>query len=132
MATHTGTEGSVEIGANAIAEVRSYTLTQEGETADTTTLDNTSGWRTHKHTLKSWNGEVTCFWDETDTNGQVALTVGSSVTLNLYPEGNSTGDNYYTGTATVTAAEVSAAVDGIVEAKFSFMGNGALTRGNVA
>lgn len=132
MATHTGTEGSVEIGANAIAEVRSYSLTEEGETADTTTLDNTSGWRTHKHTLKAWNGEVEAFWDETDTNGQVALTIGSSVTLNLYPEGSTSGDNYYTGTATVTQAEVSAAVDGIVETKFSFQGNGALTRGDVA
>lgn len=132
MATHTGTEGSVQIGSDAIAEVRSWTLTQEGETADTTTMDNTSGWRTHKPTLKAWSGEVECFWDETDTNGQVALDVGASVTLNLYPEGDSSGDNFYTGTATVTQAEASAAIDGIVEAKFSFQGNGACTRGDVA
>lgn len=131
MATHTGTEGTVKIGSDAIAEVKSYTLSEEGETADSTTLDNTNGFRTHKHTLKTWSGSIECFWDETDTNGQVALSVGSSVTLNLYPEGDSSGDNYYTGTATVTGVETSAAVDGLVEAKFSFLGNGALTRGNV-
>lgn len=132
MATHTGTEGSVKIGTDAIAEVRSYTLTEEGETADTTTLDNSNGYRTHKHTLKGWSGDIECFWDETDTNGQVAMAIGSSLTLNLYPEGDTSGDNYYTGTVTVTQIEVAAAVDGIVEAKFSYQGNGALTRGDVA
>lgn len=132
MATHTGNEGTVKTGSNAFAEIRSYSLNIEGETADTTTFASTGGWRTHSHTLKSWSGELECFWDETDTNGQVSLDAGDSITLNLYPEGDSTGDNYYTGTATVTAIEVSASVDGIVEAKFSFQGSGALTRGNVA
>lgn len=132
MATHCGKEGSVKIGSDAIAEVRSYTLSEEAEIADTTTLDNTNGYRTHKDTLKKWSGEIECFWDETDTTGQVALAPGSSVSLNLYPEGDTTGDNYYSGNVTVTQAEVSAAVDGIVEAKFSYEGNGVLTRGDVA
>lgn len=131
MPTHTGTEGSVKIDENNIAEVRSWSLSEEGETADTTTLDNTDGWRTHKHTLKAWSGEIEAFWDETDIDGQVSLSRGSSVNLNLYPQGDATGDNYYSGVATVTDANVSAAIDGIVEAKFTFQGNGVLNRGDV-
>ena len=128
MATHAGIEGTVEIGSDTIAEIRSWSIEEQGETADDTTLSNTSGWRTHLHTLKSWTGQVDCFWDETDSNGQGALTIGASVTLNVFPEGDDVnGDVYYTGTATVTNITRQAAVESVVEASFSFQGNGALT-----
>lgn len=133
MGTHAGNEGSVQISSNEIAEVKSWSIEEQGETADSTTFDNTNGWRTHKHTLKGWSGEVECCWDEADTNGQGALTIGSSVTLNLYPEGDDVnGDVYYTGTATVTGISRQASVDGMVEASFSFQGNGALTQSTVS
>lgn len=133
MATHAGIEGTVEIGANAVAEIRSWSIEEQGETADSTSFTNTNGWRTHKHTLKTWSGEVECFWDEADTNGQGALTIGSSVTLNVYPEGDDVnGDVYYTGTATVTGISRQASVDGMVEASFTFQGNGALTESTVS
>lgn len=127
MASHAGLEGTVKLGSNAVAEVREWEIQESAETADNTSLDNTTGWRTHKQTLKGWSGSLTCWWDETDTNGQVALTNGASVTLNLYPEGDDTGDTYYTGTATVTQITRKGSIDGIVEASFSFLGNGALT-----
>ena len=41
---------------------------------------------------------VECHWDETDTNGQEALDVGTSATIELYPEGADSGDAYYHGT----------------------------------
>jgi hypothetical protein len=41
------------------------------------------------------------FWDETDTHGQQAMTVGSSITFNGYPEGSSSGDTYKTAAAIV-------------------------------
>lgn len=126
MGTHAGKEGTVKIGSDTIAEVRDWSIEETGETVDNTTLSNTSGYRTHKATLNSWTGNVNCFWDETDTNGQGALTVGSSVTLNVYGEGDSSGDTYHTGTATVTGVTRNAAIDGMVEASFSFQGNGQL------
>lgn len=137
MATHAGIEGTVKLGSNAIAEVRSWSIEEQGDTSDSTTFDNAANanggkWRTHKHTLSGWSGNVECFWDETDTNGQNALTIGASVTLNVYAEGDSTGDIYYSGTATVTSISRSASVDGLVEASFSFQGNGALTQSTVS
>jgi hypothetical protein len=127
MATHKGSEGVVKVGANTIAELKSYSIEETANTIDTTTLGDSS--ETHVTGLKKWSGSADCFWDETDTNGQLALTIGSSVTMNFYPEGATTGDRYATGTATVVGASVNAESDGIVETSFSFTGTGDLTWG---
>lgn len=130
MATHTGSEGTVKVGSNAVAEIRSYSVEQTGDTVEDTTMGDS--WRTHKPTLKSWTASVDVYWDETDTTGQGALTVGSEVTLNLYPEGASTGDSYFTGTGIVTGKTVTASFDGMVESTISVQGTGTLTTGTAA
>lgn len=132
MATHTGSEGTVKVGAVAIAEIRSYSVEQTGDTVEDTTMGD--AWRTHKSTLKSWTGSVDVYWDETDTTGQGALTVGSSVTMNFYPEGATAGtsETYYTGTALVTGVTVTASFDGMVESTLSVQGVGALTSATLA
>ena len=83
--------------------------------------------RTHAITLTSFSGSLDCFWDETDTTGQGALTVGASVTLALYPEGEAVGATFYSGTALVTGVSRTASFDGMVEASISVQGTGALT-----
>jgi hypothetical protein len=74
---------------------------------------------------------MTAFWDETDTSGQGAMTVGASVTLNLYPEGATTGDNFATLTALITEKGVSTTLDGMVETSVSFEATGAVTWADV-
>ena len=130
MANHTGSEGVVKIGTNTLAEVRSWTLTNTADTIEDTTMGDS--WRTYKSVLSAFTGSVVCYWDETDTNGQNALTSGSTVTLNPYPEGNQTGDKYYSGSAIVTSIERTASFDGMVEATFSFQGTGTLTTSTAA
>ena len=125
MATHTGSEGTVKVGANAIAEIRSYSIEETADTVEDTSMGDT--YRTHKTTLKSFSGSVDVFWDETDTTGQVALTVGSEVTINFYPEGSTTGDTYLTGTAIVTSKTITGSFDGMVESTINVQGTGALT-----
>ena len=125
MATHTGSEGTVKVGANAIAEIRSYSLEETADTVEDTSMGDT--YRTHKTTLKSFSGSVDVFWDETDTTGQVALAVGSEVTINFYPEGSTTGDTYYSGTAIVTSKTITGSFDGMVESTINVQGTGALT-----
>lgn len=125
MATHTGSEGTVKVGANAIAEIRSYSLEETADTVEDTSMGDT--YRTHKTTLKSFSGSVDVFWDETDTQGQTALAVGSEVTINFYPEGSTAGDVYYTGTAIVTSKTITGSFDGMVESTINVQGTGALT-----
>jgi predicted secreted protein len=125
MATHTGNEGTIKVGSNAIAEVRSYSIEETGDTVEDTVMGDT--YRTHKASLKGWTASADIYIDETDTTGQGALTVGSEVTLNVYYEGETAGDSYKTGTAIVTASSLSASFDGMLEGSISLQGTGALT-----
>lgn len=129
MANHKGSEGTVKVGSNAVAEIRSFSIEETGDTLEDTSMGDSA--RTYLASLTSWSGTVDVFWDETDTTGQGALDVGSSVTLNLYPEGDTTGDTYYTGTAIVTSKSVSSSFDGMVEASFGVQGSGALSETTV-
>lgn len=125
MAVHKGSEGTVEVGDNAIAEIRSYSLEESADTLEITTMGDTA--RTYLPSLTTFSGSVDVYWDETDTTGQGALTIGAEVTLNVYPEGDTAGDIYYTGSAIVTGVTRSASFDGMVEASISVQGTGALT-----
>jgi hypothetical protein len=129
MATHTGSSGVVKVGTNTVAEVRSFTLDTTAELLEDTTLTDTS--KSFQVGKKGATASVECFWDETDTNGQIAIAEGSSVALNLYPEGATSGDYYYSGTYLITANSVTTPTDGIIEATFSATLTGALTRGTV-
>ena len=129
MATHTGSEGTVKVGANAIAEIRSFSIEETADTLEDTTMGDTA--RTYKSSLTTYTGTVDVLWDETDTTGQGALTIGASVTLNLYPEGDTSGDTYYTGTAIVTGRTINSSFDGLVEMSISVQGSGALTQTTV-
>ena len=125
MATHTGSQGTVKVGSNAVAELKSWTLDQTQDTVETTKLGDVV--KTYSVTQSSSSGSLSCHWDETDTNGQVALTIGATATLNLYPEGATSGDTYYSGSAIITSVGVSQSHDGLVERSFGFQISGAVT-----
>jgi hypothetical protein len=108
-----------------MAEVTGWTLTQSSSTIEDTTLTDTT--RSYLSGLSEYSGTVDCHWDETDTNGQVACTIGASVALYFYPEGATSGDTYFSGTALVTGITRNAAIDGLVESSLTFQGTGALS-----
>lgn len=128
-ANHKGSEGTVHVGTTAIAELRGWELTHSMEPIEDTVLADTD--RTYQSGLNNWSGSASAFWDETDTTGQEALTIGASVTLKFYPEGASSTDQYYTGTALVTDITRRAAIQGMVEVDFTFRGTGALSEATV-
>lgn len=128
MANHKGSEGTVHIGTDAVAEIKSYSVNESMNTIEDTTISDSS--KTFQSGTTEWDGSVDVYWDETDT-AQIALTSGASIVLKFYPEGATTGDTYYSGTALVTGISRSAATDGMVEASYSFKGTGALTSATV-
>ena len=129
MATHKGSEGTVKVGSNAVAEIRSYSIEESADTLEDTSMGDSA--RTYKPSLTNFSGSLDVFWDETDTSGQGALSIGSEVTLNVYPEGDTAGDIYYSGSAIVTGVSRTGSFDGLVEASISVQGNGALTESTV-
>ncbi len=128
MATHAGSEGVVFSGSNQVNEVRSYTISETGETLEDTSMGDAA--RTYIASLKTFTGSLDVFWDESDT-GQGDLDIGSTIVLNLYPEGNASGDTYYTGSAIVTEKSITASFDGLVEMSVSVQGTGALSETTV-
>ena len=129
MANHTGVSGLVKVGTNTVAEVRSFTINTTAELLEDTTLTDTS--KSYQVGKKGATVSVECFWDETDTNGQIAIAEGSQVALNLYPEGADSGDYYFSGTWLISGNSISTPTDGIIEATFDATLTGALTRGTV-
>ena len=129
MANHTGVSGVVKVGSNIVAELRSFTIDTTAELIEDTTLTDTS--RSYQVGKKGATVSAECWWDETDTNGQIAIIEGSQVALNLYPEGADSGDYYFSGTWLIGSNSVSIPTDGIIEASFNATLTGALTRGTV-
>ena len=64
MATHTGIEGTVKIGANAIAEVRTFSIKQSAETIEDTTITDTA--KTFIAGQTSWSADISV-----PTNGMI-------------------------------------------------------------
>ena len=130
MATFTGSDGVILVGTDQVAEVRSYSIDETMDTLEDTAMGDTS--RTYKTSLKSFSGSADVFFDDSDTAGQGALTVGSEVTLNVQFEGNTSGDHKMSGTVLITGRTISASFDGMVVASTSFQGTGALTESTVS
>jgi hypothetical protein len=130
MATFSGSDGVILVGTNQVAEVRSYSIDETMDTLEDTAMGDTS--RTYKTSLKSFSGSADVFFDDTDTSGQGGLTVGTSATLNIQMEGNTTGDHKLSGTVLVTGRTITGSFDGLVEASISFQGTGALTEATVS
>jgi hypothetical protein len=128
MATHTGSEGTIKIGADVVGELRSFSLESTAETIEDTSMGDTN--RSYKVGLKTFTGTASVYFDETDA-GQILLVAGAEITLNVYPEGASSGDTFYTGSAIVTGKTINSSFDGMVEAEISFQGNGALTESTI-
>ena len=122
MATHKGSEGTIKVGSNAVAELLSYSITENVDLIETTNVSDAA--RLYTTGKTSWGGEIATNWDEGDT-AQSALTIGASVTLNVYPEGASSSDTYYTGSAIVTGLDKSADGEGLVPNTISVTGTGA-------
>jgi len=125
MANHKGSEGTVKVGSDTIAEITGFTFDERANTIEDTELGDSA--QTFQVGLTNWSGTVDCHWDETDSSGQGAMSIGSSITLNLYPEGAASTDTYYSGTALITGITRQASRDGMVEASYTFQGTGALS-----
>ena len=124
MATHTGSEGTIKISTTTLGELRSYTLEQTSDTIEDTSMGDST--RSYKVGLKGFSGSASLFFDEADA-GQILIVVGSEIAIKVYPEGATAGDKFYEGNAIVTAYNISASFDGMVEAELTFTGTGALS-----
>jgi hypothetical protein len=121
MAITKGSEGSATFSdgttAQAIVELKDWSISESAETIETTSMGNTT--RTKTIGLTSASGSMTMFWDVESTGtdlGQATMVVGAKAELVLYPKSGKTG----TCTAIITERGVSVSLDGLVETSVSF------------
>ena len=128
MATHHGKEGVVTAGGTAIGELTSFTIETTGDVVEDTELGDAA--KTFLAGRTSFSGTLEMHYDETDTQ-QETLTAGSTISFVLLPEGNTTGDQSFTGSGIITGMSINNAMDGIVSRSVTFQGTGSLTKGTV-
>jgi hypothetical protein len=128
MATHHGKEGVVTAAGTAIGEVTGFTLETAADVTEDTQLTDSA--KTFVLTRTSFSGTIEMHYDETDTP-QTTLLSGSSIAFILLPEGNTVGDEKFSGTGLVTGVSISNAMDAVVARTVTFQGTGSLTIGTV-
>jgi len=128
MATHHGKEGVVTAGGTAVGELTSFNIETTGDVVENTKLSDAVKSFTTGRT--SFSGSLEMNYDESDSPQQT-LTAGSEIAFVLLPEGNTSGDESFTGTGIITGMTVSNGMDAVVSRSITFQGTGALTRGTV-
>ena len=128
MATHHGKEGVVTAGGTAVGELTSFTIETTGDVVEDTQLSDSA--KSFLAGRTSFSGTLEMNYDETDAQ-QETLTAGSSISFVLLPEGNSSGDQSFTGTGIVTGMSINNAMDAVVSRSVTFQGTGALTKSTV-
>ena len=126
MATHFGKEGVVTAGGTGIGELTGYTLETTSDVVEDTQLSDAT--KSFVAGRTSFSGTLEMSYDETDSPQQT-LTAGTTIAFILAPEGNSSGDETFTGSGIVTGMSVNVSLDGITTRSVTFQGTGALTRG---
>lgn len=129
MATYKGKDGSIEIGANVVGELRSFELTKSANEVDVSRMGD--DWKRSVSTQLSWSVSGTVWWDP-DDNGQDAMAIGSTVAITMFPQGDTSTLVQETGQLLITSISRPQAHDGVIEQTFEGVGVGALTVGTVA
>ena len=128
MATHHGKEGVVTVGGTAIGNVTGYTLDTTHDTVEDTSLEDSN--KTFKAGRGTFTASIDMNYNEENAQ-QASLLQGSSLSFVFLPEGNTSGDETFSGTGIVTSMSVGVTLDGMTTRTVALQGNGALTIGTV-
>ena len=125
---HSGNDGVAKIGGTALKKVLRFEVTQEEASADR--VDGMGDdWEDTQINKKRWSGSIECRRLQSDAAGPVALDVGDTIGLALYPDGDTIGHSELSGSARVTSITDGADQDASNRMTVAFIGKGALTRG---
>ena len=128
MATHHGKEGVVTVGGTQIDNITGFTLDTTHDTVEDTELSDTN--KTYLVGRGTFTGSIDMNYDEESTE-QGLLVSGASLAFIFLPEGNTSGDESFSGTGIVTGMSINTPLDGAITRTVSFQGTGALTIGTV-
>ena len=100
--------------------------------AGTSGSEEVIGEVTYVASLKSFSGSVDVLHSVTAGDNHDEFAVGSSLTLELYPNGTASGEKYFEGAVLCTGKDVTSSFNDMVTATYSFQGTGALAENTVS
>jgi hypothetical protein len=131
MAATPGFEGYVKIGTNSIAQIKSNTFDLDRAMEDITSMSTTgtpSPFKSFLPTLAEASFSITCNWDLTDTNGQLAMQNawlnGTLLTFILSPNN---GTNTYAFSAYIKKIQIKTDVAKVVESQIDLQPTGTIS-----
>lgn len=124
MAVIKGKDGTVSAGGSNVANVTSWSCTQEADVLETSAM-GTGGAKTYVGSMTSWSGTVECFLDTAAQHS--ALTVGDLVTITLDTDGTGSAGSVYSGDVIITSAATTVGAADIVTVSFDYQGTSTLT-----
>jgi predicted secreted protein len=121
-------DGSVTFAAGAVGEIKSWSISVDGEVIETTKLGDK--WKGVVGGVGSWSGQATANLDYGDA-GQKAIIdklmaadpVSTSTAIELIT--SSTGPKKFTGSVLVNSIQITQQMGDVVQVSFTFTGNGA-------
>jgi len=129
MAAITGVLGLVKVATNTVAQITSFSIDESANMISDSELTDAA--ETSIAGRTSWSGTIECMWDDADTTGQGAMTIGSSLAFEFQPEGATAGSAEYSGTGLIESRGLAVADESMITQSFSVKGTGALTIGTV-
>jgi hypothetical protein len=131
MAIYRGRDGVVEVGANGVLHLQSWSYTETVSLIEADAMGDT--WMTRVKSLNDASGDIVFFEDDTASgNGQTGITLGAEVTLRLYSQGEVTGKVYRTGPAIISEISAPVSKGDIVTVTANWVANGAWSTATVA
>ena len=127
MARVVGKYGVVRVGAtpDVVGELRSWEYTETATEIDASVMGTGIG--NVEAGVKRTSGSITVWWarvtgatDPAPDAGQLLLTVGATLAIELHPNGTGSGKPQLAGTGVVLEDAVTADLDGIVESTIRY------------
>lgn len=134
MACYKGKDGVIKVtgeGASTqqtVGQITEFSIEETVDTIECTHMGDTT--RTFSPTFNTWTVSAVVRWDPDDA-GQGEFGIGDTVTIALYPEGDSTGDTEWSGSAIVISKTTTVEMEEMISAEVELQGTGALTKGTV-
>ena len=130
MAFQPGRNGYLSIdGTDISSYTDSKSLDRVRDTLETTAFGDTD--RAYISGLRGYSISMSGPWDPTGDGVLDGADDGATVAFVFGPEGNTTGDIQYSGSALISNYNISTSVDGRVEWSATFQPTGTVTRATV-
>ena len=124
MACFNGKSGALAVGTENIAQLTSWTITENVDTVECTYMG--ANWKEYMAGIREWEGSLEAVYDGSNQGLASALATGSTVAIIAYPESGDS-DHQWSGNAIITSIEHTAELEDVVRISASFTGTGALT-----